>query len=75
MSRLSLSDDDKAARDWFVETTEALGCDVSIDSMVRLKALHHSRHELQFLIHIARAIFLQFGKESVGDPQPVQDHI
>ena len=35
MSRLSLSDDDKFARDWFVKTTESLGCEVSIDSMVR----------------------------------------
>jgi len=33
MSRLALSDADKAARDWFVQTTEALGCKVTIDSM------------------------------------------
>ncbi|KAF2851015.1 amidase [Plenodomus tracheiphilus IPT5] len=33
MSRLALSDADKAARDWFVQTTEALGCKVIVDSM------------------------------------------
>jgi len=33
MSRLSLSDADKEVRDWFVETTKALGCNVTIDAM------------------------------------------
>ncbi len=33
MSRLSLSDSDKQARDWFVQTTKSLGCDVTIDAM------------------------------------------
>lgn len=33
MSRLSLSDADKAARDWFHELTTSLGCTVTIDSM------------------------------------------
>ncbi|KAH8902525.1 amidase [Coniochaeta sp. PMI_546] len=33
MARLSLSDDDKRARDWFVKTTRKLGCAVTIDSM------------------------------------------
>ncbi|KAK4978424.1 hypothetical protein LTR66_010593 [Elasticomyces elasticus] len=33
MSRLALSDTDKQARDWFVETTESLGCSVTVDSM------------------------------------------
>jgi acetylornithine deacetylase/succinyl-diaminopimelate desuccinylase-like protein len=33
MARLALLDSDKAARDWFVETTKALGCQVTIDSM------------------------------------------
>lgn len=33
MSRLALSDTDKQARDWFVETTEALGCKITVDSM------------------------------------------
>ncbi|KAK3112284.1 hypothetical protein LTR53_011615 [Teratosphaeriaceae sp. CCFEE 6253] len=33
MSRLSLSDTDKQARDWFHETTTALGCKVHVDAM------------------------------------------
>ena len=33
MSRLTLSDADKQARDWFVETTKSLGCIVKIDAM------------------------------------------
>nr|POE46840.1 putative hydrolase [Quercus suber] len=33
MSRLALSDSDKQARDWFQQTTEALGCTVSVDAM------------------------------------------
>ena len=33
MSRLSLSDSDKQARDWFAVTTESLGCKVTTDSM------------------------------------------
>ena len=36
MSRLTLSDADKQARDWFVETTKSLGCDVKIDAMGEL---------------------------------------
>ena len=33
MSRLSLSDSDREARDWFVETTKELGCKVTVDAM------------------------------------------
>lgn len=33
MSRLSLSDADKQARDWFAQTVESLGCTVSVDEM------------------------------------------
>jgi hypothetical protein len=36
MSRLTLSDADKQARDWFVETTKSLGCDVKVDAMGEL---------------------------------------
>jgi hydantoinase/carbamoylase family amidase len=39
MSRLALSDADKAARDWFVSTTEALGCKVSVDAMGNIFAV------------------------------------
>ncbi|KAK5158172.1 hypothetical protein LTR04_005243 [Oleoguttula sp. CCFEE 6159] len=33
MSRLSLSDTDSTARDWFAETTSALGCKLTTDAM------------------------------------------
>jgi len=33
MSRLALSDADRQARDWFVETTRGLGCEVQVDQM------------------------------------------
>lgn len=33
MSRLSLSDADKEARDWFMDTTKSLGCTVKVDAM------------------------------------------
>lgn len=33
MSRLALSDADKKARDWFAETTQALGCKLIVDEM------------------------------------------
>ena len=33
MSRLTLSDADKQVRDWFVKTTESLGCKVKVDAM------------------------------------------
>ncbi|KAI4834344.1 amidase [Aureobasidium sp. EXF-8845] len=33
MSRLSLSDTDKQARDWFASTTNSLGCTVTTDAM------------------------------------------
>ncbi|KAF2281605.1 N-carbamoyl-L-amino acid hydrolase [Westerdykella ornata] len=39
MSRLALTDDDKKARDWFVATTKALGCHVTVDSMGNIFAV------------------------------------
>jgi hypothetical protein len=33
MSRLILSNADKKARDWFVETTKSLGCKVKVGAM------------------------------------------
>jgi hypothetical protein len=33
MSRLTLSNADKKARDWFVETTKSLGCKVKVGAM------------------------------------------
>ncbi|KAI1777157.1 amidase [Hypoxylon cercidicola] len=45
MSRLALSDSDKQARDWFVETTKALGCKVTIDAMGNIFAVRPGRRE------------------------------
>lgn len=45
MSRLSLSDSDKQARDWFVETTEALGCRTVVDSMGNIFAIRPGSKE------------------------------
>jgi acetylornithine deacetylase/succinyl-diaminopimelate desuccinylase-like protein len=39
MSRLSLSDYDRQARDWFVETTKDLGCRTVVDSMGNIFAV------------------------------------
>ncbi|KAF1993348.1 N-carbamoyl-L-amino acid hydrolase [Amniculicola lignicola CBS 123094] len=39
MSRLALSDADKKARDWFVETTQALGCKTTVDAMGNIFAV------------------------------------
>lgn len=39
MSRLALSDEDKQARDWFVGTTQSLGCKVDIDAMGNIYAI------------------------------------
>ncbi|CAG8951712.1 hypothetical protein HYFRA_00005512 [Hymenoscyphus fraxineus] len=43
MSRLALSDSDKQARDWFVETTKDLGCEVKIDEMGNIFAIRPGR--------------------------------
>ncbi|KPM42370.1 hypothetical protein AK830_g4215 [Neonectria ditissima] len=45
MARLTLSDDDKKARDWFVETTKSLGCQVTIDSMGNIFAVRPGRRD------------------------------
>ena len=39
MQRLALSDDDKKVRDWFVSTTESLGCKVTVDSLGNIFAI------------------------------------
>ncbi|KAL7622482.1 hypothetical protein AAE478_007988 [Parahypoxylon ruwenzoriense] len=43
MSRLALSDADKQARDWFVETTRGLGCEVTVDAMGNIFAVRPGR--------------------------------
>lgn len=43
MSRLALSDSDRLAREWFVETTKSLGCNISVDSMGNIFAVRKGR--------------------------------
>ncbi|CAJ2504976.1 Uu.00g123700.m01.CDS01 [Anthostomella pinea] len=43
MSRLALSDSDKQARDWFVDTTTALGCAINLDAMGNIFAVRPGR--------------------------------
>lgn len=45
MARLTLSDSDKQARDWFVETTKALGCKVTVDAMGNIFAVRPGRRD------------------------------
>lgn len=45
MSRLALSDTDKQARDWFVETTKGLGCKVVVDEMGNTFAVRPGRRK------------------------------
>ena len=43
MSRLSLSPSDKQARDWFVSTTQSLGCRTTVDAMGNIFAVRPGR--------------------------------
>jgi len=43
MRRLALSPEDKQARDWFVETTKALGCNVTVDELGNIFAVRPGR--------------------------------
>ncbi|GAW13760.1 hypothetical protein ANO14919_031490 [Xylariales sp. No.14919] len=45
MSRLALSDADKEARDWFVDTASSLGCDVQVDAIGNIFAVRPGRRE------------------------------
>ena len=45
MSRLSLSDSDKKARDWFEETTSSLGCKITIDEMGNMFAVRPGKNQ------------------------------
>ena len=43
MARLALSDGDRAARDWFVDTTRQLGCSTTIDAIGNIFAVRAGR--------------------------------
>lgn len=44
MARLALADADKQARDWFVQTTEQLGCRVTVDTMGNIFAIRPGKN-------------------------------
>lgn len=45
MQRLALSEDDKKVRDWFIETTKELGCNITIDEMGNIFAVRPGRRK------------------------------
>ncbi|KAF2629264.1 amidase [Macroventuria anomochaeta] len=45
MKRLALSDSDKKVRDWFVDTTKSLGCEITIDKMGNIFAVRPGRRQ------------------------------
>jgi acetylornithine deacetylase/succinyl-diaminopimelate desuccinylase-like protein len=45
VSRLSLSSTDKLARDWFVETTQSLGCKTTVDAIGNTFAIRPGRQD------------------------------
>ncbi|KAL1887061.1 hypothetical protein Sste5346_010459 [Sporothrix stenoceras] len=45
MARLALSDTDKQARDWFVETTQKLGCKTMVDVMGNIFAVRPGKNK------------------------------
>lgn len=45
MARLALSDEDKLVRDWFIETTKGLGCNVTIDEMGNIFAVRPGKRK------------------------------
>lgn len=44
MSRLTLSDADKQVRDWFIKTTESLGCSTKVDAMGNIFAIRPGKN-------------------------------
>ncbi|KKK22937.1 hypothetical protein AOCH_002946 [Aspergillus ochraceoroseus] len=43
MQRLALSQEDKQVRDWFIETTKALACSITVDAMGNIFAVRPGR--------------------------------
>ncbi|EEH09176.1 beta alanine synthase [Histoplasma capsulatum G186AR] len=46
MGRLALSQEDKQVRDWFIETTKALGCNITVDEMGNIFAVRPGRRKM-----------------------------
>ncbi|EAU36578.1 conserved hypothetical protein [Aspergillus terreus NIH2624] len=45
MQRLALSEEDKKVRDWFIETTKALKCNITVDEMGNIFAVRPGRRK------------------------------
>jgi acetylornithine deacetylase/succinyl-diaminopimelate desuccinylase-like protein len=45
MQRLALSQDDRRVRDWFIETTKGLKCEITIDAMGNIFAVRQGRRK------------------------------
>ncbi|KAE8150421.1 hypothetical protein BDV25DRAFT_111383 [Aspergillus avenaceus] len=45
MQRLTLSEEDKSVRDWFIETTKGLNCSITIDEMGNIFAVRPGRRK------------------------------
>lgn len=45
MQRLALSEDDKKVREWFIQTTKELNCNVTIDEMGNIFAVRPGRRK------------------------------
>ncbi|KAE8131675.1 hypothetical protein BDV38DRAFT_263769 [Aspergillus pseudotamarii] len=45
MQRLTLSEEDKSVRDWFIESTKALKCEITIDEMGNIFAVRPGRRK------------------------------
>ena len=72
MARLSLSDDDRHVRDWFVETTKSLGCTVQVDKMVSNAGVYMCRDKCKVLMAPwVREIRLLSGKAEKTVHQPI----
>lgn len=44
MARLSLDDNDKKVRDWFVKEAQSVGCEITIDEMGNIFAVRPGEH-------------------------------
>ncbi len=75
MSRLSLSDSDRMSRNWFIETTKSLNCNVQVDAMVRITIVSPSLRVNLRQPRSQRAIYLRSGRVGSRDHPPVLAHI
>jgi acetylornithine deacetylase/succinyl-diaminopimelate desuccinylase-like protein len=79
MSRLALTDADKQARDWFVETTKELGCCVKIDAMGTTPLLpfmlFKNQSNLNTYASIGNIFAIRPGKDNTRSPTYAGSHM